>query len=217
MSDRDPDAVLARLATLAVVPVVRLDDPAAARPLGDALRDAGLPVAEITFRTDAAAAAIAALAGDAELLVGAGSVTTLAQARTAIDAGARFVVSPGLDRDVVGCCQDAGILALPGVATPTEIMAGRALGLSVLKLFPADLLGGIGGMRALAAPFPGLRFVPTGGIGAEDLAAWLREPLVLAVGGSWMVRPESLRAGRFDEVRRLAADAVRIRVAVREG
>ncbi|MBK8979738.1 MAG: bifunctional 4-hydroxy-2-oxoglutarate aldolase/2-dehydro-3-deoxy-phosphogluconate aldolase [Planctomycetes bacterium] len=211
----DSDAVMSRIEALGIVPVVSLDDAEQAVPLADALCDGGLPIAEITFRTDAALAAIERLAGHRDLLVGAGSVATVGQAHDALDAGAGFVVSPGLDPDVVHACQRRGAPVLPGVATPTEIMQARALGLQVVKLFPADLLGGVRAVKALGAPFPGLRFVPTGGVGPGNLADWLAEPRVLAVGGSFMVAPELVRAARFDDVRRLCADAVAVRTRVR--
>jgi len=211
----DPDALLERLAALAIIPVVQIDDATQARPLAAALRDGGLPVAEITYRTAAADAAIAELVVDGSVLVGAGSVTNLAQARRAIAAGVTFVVSPGLDREVVRCCQEARIAVIPGVATPTEIMQARSLGLAVLKLFPAEVIGGRPALKALAAPFPDVRFVPTGGVAPDNLADWLREPRVHAVGGSWMVKAGLIDAGNFDEIRRLTSEAVHVRDQIR--
>ncbi len=144
-------------------------------------------------------------------------MTTAAQVEAVVDAGARFVVSPGLSDAVVARCADLGVPALPGVATASEVMRALDAGLRTVKLFPAARLGGPAGLRALAAPFPGLRFVPTGGIGADDLAGWLAEPAVVAVGGSWMVAADLLAAGRWDEVERRAAQAVRTAREARAG
>jgi 2-dehydro-3-deoxyphosphogluconate aldolase/(4S)-4-hydroxy-2-oxoglutarate aldolase len=200
-------AVLDRIAELRIVPVVVMDDHTSAAPLAQALLDAGLPLAEITFRTSGAEAAVAELASHGGMLVGAGTVLTAAQVDRAVDAGASFIVSPGLDDTVLARARERGVPALPGVATPTEIQRALALGISTVKLFPAGPLGGPRLVAALAAPFPTVRFVPTGGIGRDDLAAYLRVPAVLAVGGSWLVAADLLRAGRWDEVTRLAREA----------
>jgi 2-dehydro-3-deoxyphosphogluconate aldolase/(4S)-4-hydroxy-2-oxoglutarate aldolase len=130
------------------------------------------------------------------------------QVDQAVDAGARFIVSPGMSDGVIDRCRDAGLPVLPGVATATEIMRALDAGLDLVKFFPAGLLGGPAGVRSLAAPFPAMRFVPTGGIGPLELADYLRVPAVLAVGGSWMVAPDLVEAGRFDEVERLTRAAV---------
>lgn len=183
-----------------IVPVVVIDSAAAAGPLADALIEGGLPCAEVTLRTPAALEALRVLADRPDLLVGAGSVLSAGQARQAIAAGARFIVSPGFSEDVVACCQDHGVPALPGVATATEVMRALAAGVEVVKVFPAAQLGGPPGVRALIAPFPGLRVVPTGGVGPANLATYLAEPAVLAVGGSWMVDQGLIGAGRFAEI-----------------
>jgi 2-dehydro-3-deoxyphosphogluconate aldolase / (4S)-4-hydroxy-2-oxoglutarate aldolase len=198
-----------------VVPVVVMDSLEAAWPLADALAAGGLGCVEVTLRTSVALDALRALSGRNDLLVGAGSVRSAQQAEEAVGAGARFIVSPGFSDAVVERCRELDVAVLPGVATPTEIMRALDAGLEVVKLFPAVLLGGAGGVRALAAPFPSVRFVPTGGVGRADLAEYLSLPAVLAVGGSWMVAPDLLRAGRFDEVRRLAREAVTLATAVR--
>lgn len=200
--------VLEQLGTRRVVPVVVLDDAAHAGGLADALVSGGLPVAEVTLRTPAALDAIAALARDARMLVGAGTVVRAAQVDAAVAAGARFVVSPGLHDDVVARCRHHGVVCLPGVATPTEVMAALHLDIAVCKLFPAAQLGGPATVRALSGPFGEVRFVPTGGIGAEDAPAYLAVASVLAVGGSWMVPREAIAAGRFAEVADLVAEAV---------
>lgn len=205
----------AALAGVRVVPVVVLDDPVAAPALADALVAAGLPCAEVTLRTPSALDVLRVLAARPGLAVGAGSVRSADDVDRVVDAGARFVVSPGLSDAVVARCLDRGVAVLPGVATATEVMRALDAGLDAVKLFPAGRLGGPAGLRALAAPFPGLAFVPTGGVGPQDLAAYLAEPAVLAVGGSWMVAPDLLRDRRFGEVERLAADAVRVAGQVR--
>jgi 2-dehydro-3-deoxyphosphogluconate aldolase / (4S)-4-hydroxy-2-oxoglutarate aldolase len=196
------------LGDVRIIPVVVIDSPRSAPPLAAALTAGGLPCAEVTLRTPAALDAIQAMAGGPDLLVGAGSVVTAGQVDQAVDAGARFVVSPGLSEAVLARCHARGVPALPGVATASEIMRALDAGLDLVKLFPAAQLGGPAGLRSLAAPFPSLRFVPTGGIGLDNLAAYLAQDAVAAVGGSWMVSPDLLRAGRFDEIRRLTRSAV---------
>ena len=200
--------VLDRVTAARLVPVVVLDDAAAAGPLADALVAGGLPVAEVTFRTPAAADAVRAMAEHGGVLVGAGTVLTPAQVDRAVAAGAAFVVSPGLDRAVVERCREHGVAVLPGAVTATEVQAALALGLSTVKFFPAATSGGPAAVRALSAPFADVRFVPTGGIGPDDLQQWLDVPSVLAVGGSWMVPRERIAAGDFDAVRELTARAV---------
>ncbi|MEU8242523.1 bifunctional 4-hydroxy-2-oxoglutarate aldolase/2-dehydro-3-deoxy-phosphogluconate aldolase [Actinoplanes missouriensis] len=171
----------------AVVPVVVLDDPGRAAALGEALAGGGLPIAEVTLRTPGALAGIAAMAENPDLLVGAGTVLTAAQAEAAVEAGARFVVSPGLSRAVVERCRALGVPVLPGVATATEVLAAADLGLDAVKFFPAATSGGAPAVAALAAVFADMRFVPTGGITAANAGEYLALPSVLAVGGSWMV------------------------------
>lgn len=200
--------VLAALCGARVVPVVVLDDAAHAAPLAAALVAGGLPVAEVTFRTAAAADAISVMADRGDVLVGAGTVLTPEQVDRAVAAGARYVVSPGLSRAVVGRCQEHGILALPGAVTATEVQAALELGLSTVKFFPAATSGGAAAIAALAAPFGGVGFIPTGGIGPANLDQYLGVDAVRAVGGSWMVPRSSIRSGDFATVRRLTAEAV---------
>lgn len=199
---------LDRLAAARLVPVVVLDDAAHARPLAGALAEGGLPVAEVTFRTAAAAEAIAEMAADGRVLIGAGTVLTPAQVDQAVDAGARYVVSPGFSRDVVDRCAERGVLALPGAVTATEIQAALAAGITTVKFFPAETSGGAAAIKALSAPFGDVRFVPTGGIGPTNLAEYLDLPAVTAVGGSWMVPRDLIAAGRFAEVTAKVAEAV---------
>jgi 2-dehydro-3-deoxyphosphogluconate aldolase/(4S)-4-hydroxy-2-oxoglutarate aldolase len=211
-----PVSALARIAALGVVAVVVLDDVDAAPALGDALCAGGLPCVEITFRTSAAAGALETLAADSRLTVGAGTILDAEAVERAVAAGAQFVVSPGLDLDVVRRCRELDVPVIPGVATPTEAMAARREGLEVVKLFPAEPLGGLRWLSALAAPLRDLRFIPTGGIGPSELASYARHPAVLAVGGSWIAPRSLLRACEFDEIVRLAREAVSTVAAARE-
>lgn len=200
--------VLAALRDHRVVPVVVLDEAADADPLGAALVAGGLPIAEVTLRTSAGPDAIRALVDRGDLLVGAGTVLTADQVDVAVTAGARFVVSPGLSRAVVERCAEHGVPAVPGAVTATEVQAAVELGLRMVKFFPAGTSGGPAAIRALAAPFPDVEFVPTGGIGPSTLGGYLTIPAVAAVGGSWMVPRDRIAAGDFDEVRRLTHEAV---------
>lgn len=200
--------ILDDLVAQRILPVVVLASHAAAGQLGDALVAGGLPVAEVTFRTPAAVPALRALAGRSDMLVGAGTVITVAQVDAAVEAGARFVVSPGLSAHVVRRCLDIGVPAIPGIATATELMAALDLDVKLVKFFPAEASGGVAAIRALAAPFPGVRFVPTGGIGPGQLAAYLAEPAVAAVGGSWMVAPSLVEASDYAAVTRLCSEAI---------
>lgn len=199
---------LAQLAAARLVPVVVLDDAADAAPLAAALVEGGLPVAEVTFRTAAAADAIRAMSDRGDVLVGAGTVLTPAQVDEAVAAGAAYVVSPGLSRAVVDRCREHGVLPLPGAVTATEIQAALELGLSTVKFFPAGTSGGAKAIAALSAPFGGVTFVPTGGVGAANLHEYLDVPSVVAVGGSWMVPKDLVRGGDFAGITRLTAEAV---------
>jgi 2-dehydro-3-deoxyphosphogluconate aldolase / (4S)-4-hydroxy-2-oxoglutarate aldolase len=198
---------LGAVAAQRVLPVVTIEDLGIAGDLGRALAAGGASAVEITFRTAAAAAAIEAFAA-AGFVVGAGTVRSVEQLAAAADAGATFVVSPGLDRTIVERCTDVGMPVMPGVATASELTGALSLGVSVVKLFPAEAIGGVGLIRALAAPFPEARFVPTGGLSAENAGDYLALPQVVAVGGSWMVAPSLLAAGKWDEVERLTAEAL---------
>ena len=208
MSAEDFTAFFAEVRVVPVVAIPRADD---AVPLARTLVEAGLPCAEITFRTDAAAAAIAAIAHAVpELRVGAGTVLSVAQADAALHAGASFIVAPGFDPAVVDFALERGVPVVPGVCTPTEVTLALARGLSVLKLFPAEASGGVSYLKALAAPFGAARFVPTGGIGPDNLAAYLAVRQVVACGGSWMVAKDLIAAGEFDTIGALAAEARRL-------
>lgn len=195
------------LAGRQLIPVVTLRDAADARPLTAALAEGGLGCLEITFRTPAAADAIAAAAEFGDVVVGAGTVTSRTQVEVATQAGAAFVVSPGYVDSVAECCAGLGVPYLPGVATPTELIAARANGYQVVKLFPAEPLGGLPLLKALAALFEDMRFVPTGGIDRDRAAGYLSHPAVLAVGGSWMVPHDAVEGRDWSRIRELARDA----------
>ncbi|MFE6620042.1 bifunctional 4-hydroxy-2-oxoglutarate aldolase/2-dehydro-3-deoxy-phosphogluconate aldolase [Streptomyces sp. NPDC057740] len=205
MSDSDPASVLdgAR-----VIPVLTVRRVSTAGPLADALAAGGARCAEVTFRTPDAEQVLKEMAAHGGLAVGVGTILTPEQAERAVAAGARFVVSPGFGEEVVAKCRELGVPVVPGVATATELMRALKAGLDTVKLFPAEPLGGLRTLRALAAPFPGVRFIPTGGIAASRLAAYLAHPAVLAVGGSWMATTDHLGRGDYEDIRRLTADAV---------
>jgi len=203
------DALLQRVGDIGLVPVIRLESAGKAVGLGRALIAGGIPVAEVTFRTAAAEAAIRAMSAELpDLLVGAGTVMTVDQAERALAAGARFIVSPCWVDEVVAFCLERRIPVLPGVVHPDGVAKGLALGLEVLKFFPAGASGGIAMLDALAGPFGSARFVPTGGIDAGNLSSYARRANVLAIGGSWMVRPELVEAEDWAGVERLCREAV---------
>ncbi|HTC68695.1 MAG TPA: bifunctional 4-hydroxy-2-oxoglutarate aldolase/2-dehydro-3-deoxy-phosphogluconate aldolase [Acidothermaceae bacterium] len=193
-----------------LLPIVVLDDASGAVPMGAAVRAGGLSSLEITLRTPAALAAIRALAREGDLVVGAGTVLTTAQAEEAVDAGASFIVAPGVSAKVVTWCRDAGVPVFPGVATATDIQTALELGIDVVKFFPADLAGGVPAIKALAAPFGGVQFVPTGGVSAANLAAYLEQPSVLAVGGSWLAARSAIASQDWSAITAAVAAAVQI-------
>lgn len=202
---------LNRLERTGVVPVVVLDRAEDAVPTAKALLDGGVDVMEITFRTAAAADAIRAVAENCpDMLVGAGTVITLDQCKLAVERGARFIVSPGFDAEIVAWCIQNNVAVTPGCVTPTEIMAARKLGLNVVKFFPAGIYGGLKAMKALAAPFGGVKFIPTGGVNAENLAEYAAAPFVHAIGGSWLCPKSDIAQGRFDHIAQLCAEARKI-------
>ncbi len=198
-----------KIRLLGIVPVVTLEHAEDAAPVARALMEGGLPCIEVALRTDAAQDALQRLAvGFPDLMVGAGTVLRVEQAKMAVESGAKFVVSPGLNRRVVEHCVERGIPVLPGVATPTEIEVALDLGLEVVKLFPAEALGGAAYLKAIAAPYRSISFVPTGGIECSNMMSYLGFARTLAVGGSWMTTGEILRKKNMDEVRQLTANAV---------
>jgi 2-dehydro-3-deoxyphosphogluconate aldolase/(4S)-4-hydroxy-2-oxoglutarate aldolase len=193
------------------VPVVKIDQASQGPQLAHALMRGGLPCAEITFRTAAAEEAIR-LIGQAhpEILIGAGTVLTLDQAEKAVQAGARFIVSPGFDPKVVDWCLRQNMPVIPGIATCTEALMAADKGLQILKFFPSEALGGIRMLETMAAALVGLQFIPTGGITVSNMADYLRLPMVYAVGGSWLATSKAIASGAFSEITQLAAEAVAI-------
>jgi 2-dehydro-3-deoxyphosphogluconate aldolase/(4S)-4-hydroxy-2-oxoglutarate aldolase len=201
--------VLEKIGELGIVPVVKIERPEDAVPLGRALIEGDLPVAEITFRTAAAEQAIKNLAKELpELLVGAGTVLSVEQVKKATSAGARFIVSPGFNPKVVDFCVENGIPVTPGINNPTQIEMALERGLEVVKFFPAEPSGGIKFLKAMAAPYSGISFIPTGGINKENLNSYLSYNRVHACGGSWMVKSALISSGGFDEITRLTGEAV---------
>ncbi len=197
---------------IGIIPVVVLDDAKDAKPLGEALVKGGLPAAEVTFRTDAAEESIRIMSKVEGLLVGAGTVLTIEQAKRAVDAGAKFIVSPGLNPDVVKWCIDENVPVTPGVQTPTEIEKALSLGLTTVKFFPAEPAGGLKMIKAVAAPYTMMSFMPTGGINADNIREYLSYERIVACGGTWMIKKELIKEGKFDEIEsevRKAADIVK--------
>ena len=199
---------LGELAHHRIIPVVIIDDAKRAADLAQALAAGGIHCAEITLRTPAALAAISAMASIPDFTVGVGTVLSRDQLRSSIDAGASFVVTPGFDPELVGSAVENGVAVLPGIATATEAMAALRAGIDVVKFFPADRLGGLDTIRALAAPLPQLRFVPSGGVTERSAVDYLGDSAVFAVSGSWMAPRALIDAGSFDEIERLSSATV---------
>lgn len=203
--------IMKRLGEFGIIPVVAIDDAEMAVPLGQALLDGGLPCAEITFRTPAAAEAIQKMSSTFPgMLVGAGTILTVHQAEQAAAAGAQFIVTPGFDANVVDWCLARGLPITPGVMTPTDINQVIAKGIDIMKFFPAEAAGGLKALKAIGGPYVGLKFIPTGGINVTNLAEFLSSPIVHACGGSFMVKRQLIAEGKFDEIRDLAQEAVSI-------
>lgn len=203
--------VLEKIGALRLIPVVKIENSKDAVPLGQALLEGRLPIAEITFRTAAAEGAIRALTAELpELLVGAGTVLSVDQVKSAVDAGARFMVAPGFNPAVVDYCLEHNICVVPGVNNPSQI--GRALErrLQVVKFFPAEASGGLPFLKAVAAPYGDILFLPTGGINLRNLMTYLSYPRVIACGGSWMVKTDLISSGNFTQIKKLTQEAVAI-------
>ena len=212
----DKNAILEQFRKIGIIPVVVLDDAKDAEALGAALCEGGLPCAEVTFRTAAAEEAIRILSQRyPQMLVGAGTVLTTEQVDRAAAAGAKFIISPGLNPKVVSYCQEKGILATPGVQTPSEIEQALELGLTAVKFFPAEPAGGLKMIKALAAPYTGLSFMPTGGINEKNVRDYLAYDRILACGGSWMVPKDLVKKGDFAAITELVRGAAAIVKAVR--
>lgn len=201
--------VLENISLMGIAPVVVIDDAKDAVPLAEAMKKGGLPCYEVTLRTAAGLDAIGKIAelSDPDMILGAGSVITLDNCKDALSAGARFIVSPGLDTSVVEYCLERDIAVLPGCVTPTEIMRAIDMGLDTVKFFPANVYGGLSAMKALSGPFPKLRFVPTGGVNTANLAEYLSAPYIRAVGGSWLCTKSDINSGNFDKITTLCHEA----------
>lgn len=196
---------------LGVLPVVALDNVEDACPLAKALINGGIPAAEVTFRTAAAEGAIRQISENfPEMLVGAGTVLSVEQVKKAVAAGAKFIVSPGFDPEVVDFCLSNSIPVFPGCVTPTEVMMAYKRGLEIVKFFPAGEFGGLKTIKALAGPFPMMRFIPTGGVNAGNLPDFLASDKIFACGGTWMVKKDLINAHRFDEIEKLTKEAAEI-------
>ena len=205
------DKIIEKITAMGVIPVVAIENAADAARLGDALIEGGLPCAEITFRTAAAASAIRTLCNSHPgILVGAGTVLTKSDAETAVDAGASFVVTPGFDGDLVDWCLHKNIPVIPGVMTPTDINAAINKKLNVLKFFPAEAAGGVKTLKAISGPYGSIKFVPTGGITLGNLEDYLSLPNVVACGGSWLVKKDQISSGEFDAIETLVREAVQL-------
>ena len=205
------DKIIEKITAMGVIPVVAIENASDAGGLGDALIEGGLPCAEITFRTAAAASAIRTLCNSHPgILVGAGTVLTKSDAEIAVDAGASFVVTPGFDGGLVDWCLDKSVPVIPGVMTPTDINAAINKKLKVLKFFPAEAAGGIKTLKAISGPYGSIKFVPTGGITLGNLEDYLSLPNVVACGGSWLVKKDQISSGEFDTIETLVREAVQL-------
>jgi 2-dehydro-3-deoxyphosphogluconate aldolase/(4S)-4-hydroxy-2-oxoglutarate aldolase len=209
--------ILKAIGSVRLVPVIVIDEEENAYPLAQALKAGGLPCAEVTFRTAAAAKAIRAMAADPDIILGAGTVLRPEQVDQALEAGARYIVTPGFSAEVVRACRANSVPVFPGVATATEMQMALEAGIEVVKVFPAEAIGGLPMLKALAAPFTMMRFIPTGGIGVSQLAEYLAFPPVLAVGGSWIAPSALIKSQSFDKITELASQAVAICQAAPDG
>lgn len=200
--------VIEKLAAAGVVPVVVIENAKDAVPTAQAMLRGGIDAMEITFRTAAAQDAIEAVSKNCpDMLVGAGTVITLEQCKQAVARGAKFIVSPGFDEEVVRWCVENGVAVTPGCVTPSEIMAAMKFGLKVVKFFPANVYGGLAAMKALSAPFGSIKFIPTGGVSAQNAGEYISAPFVHAVGGSWLCPKTDIAAGNFEKITALCAEA----------
>ena len=208
--------VLEEISKIGILPVVVLEDTKDAKPLAKALCAGGLPCAEVTFRTAAAKECISIMRKEfPEMLVGAGTVLTVEQVDRAVNAGAKFIVSPGFDPEIVDYCLEKNIPIYPGCITPSEIAQAVKRGLEVVKFFPAEQFGGVSTIKALAAPYVGVKFMPTGGVNAKNLENYLSCDKIVACGGSWMVKGDLVKEGKFDEIKSLVEEAVELVAQIR--
>lgn len=203
--------VLEQFQKIGIIPVVVLDDAKDAEPLGRALMEGGLPCAEVTFRTAAAEESIRIMAEKfPDMLVGAGTVLTTEQVDRAVAVGAKFIVSPGINPKIVDYCVKKNIPITPGTCNPSNVETALEFGLDVVKFFPAEPAGGLNYIKAIAAPYVGMKFMPTGGINAENVKDYLKYDRILACGGSWMVKGDLIKAGNFEKIKELTAEAAQI-------
>ena len=208
--------VAEKIAGFGVVPVVVLEDVKDAAPLAKALVEGGLPCAEVTFRTAAAEESIRVMTTEyPDMFVGAGTVLTIEQVDRAVAAGAKFIVSPGFDPEIVDYCLEKEIPVFPGCITPSEVAQAVKRGLKVVKFFPAEQFGGVATIKAMAAPYVGQKFMPTGGVSAKNLESYLSCDKIIACGGSWMVKGDLVKAGKFDEIKTLTEEAVKLAASIR--
>ncbi len=208
--------VTEKISALGVVPVVVLENAKDAEPLAKALVEGGLPCAEVTFRTDAAEESIKIMTSEyPDMFVGAGTVLTIEQVDRAVAAGAKFIVSPGFDPEIVDYCLSKEIPVFPGCITPSEVAQAVKRGLKVVKFFPAEQFGGVATIKAMAAPYVGLKFMPTGGVSAKNLESYLSCDKIVACGGSWMVKGDLVKAGKFDEIKAMTEEAVKLVAEIR--
>ncbi len=216
MNNASEAMVYEKLGETGLIPVVVIDDAKDAVPAAEAIYAGGISVVEITFRTSAAAEAIANISRACpQMTVGAGTVLTLEQCKAAVDAGAQFIVSPGFDPEVAGWCAEHHIAMTPGAVTSTEIIAATKLGFKIIKFFPAGIMGGVAAMKALTGPFTDIKFVPTGGVSKSNLSEYISAPFVWAVGGSWLCTKADIAAGNFAQITANCRDAVEIAGACR--
>ncbi len=205
------DKILEDIGKYRIVPVIVIDDADDSIPLAQALIESGLPIAEVTFRTKTAKESIEKIAKMfPEMYLGAGTVLTVEQVKNAVESGAKYIVSPGINLKVVEYCCTENIPMIPGIATPTEIGMALEFNMEVVKYFPAEPLGGINYLKAISAPYDNLRFIPTGGIDEKNIITYLQFPKVLACGGSWMVKSDLIKNKKFNEIKNLAIEALKI-------
>ena len=208
--------VLEKIQKIGIVPVVVLNDAKDAEPLAKALCNGGLPCAEVTFRTEAAEESIRIMTTEyPDMFVGAGTVLTIEQVDRAVAAGAKFIVSPGFDPEIVDYCLSKDIPVYPGCITPSEVAQAVKRGLKVVKFFPAEQFGGVSTIKALAAPYVGVKFMPTGGVNAKNLESYLSCDKIVACGGSWMVKGDLVKEGKFDDIKNLVKEAVQLVADIR--
>lgn len=209
--------VIEKISAFGIIPVVVLEDAKDAAPLAKALVEGGLPCAEVTFRTDTAEESIKIMTSEyPDMFVGAGTVLTIEQVDRAVAAGAKFIVSPGFDPEIVDYCLSKEISVFPGCITPSEVVQAVKRGLKVVKFFPAEQFGGVAAIKAIAAPYVGVKFMPTGGINAKNLESYLSCDKIVACGGSWMVKGDLIKEGKFNEIKAMTEEAVKLAAEIRK-